>query len=1251
MNISRFQAKFILEDKLLAGKPFNNFPILYEIRGPLDVAVLRQALSAIMATHDSMRARFPEVEGVLSLVLEKNAEPPFEVVHLDDEAAIEAFSREFVLRPFHLASEPPHRTALVQRGPNDFLLLFVVHHILTDGVTLEPLLPQWAAAYNALISGDQPPVVQADSYADYIEMEQAQQLDFSNDFQFWHNYLGDAPLTVALPHTHGPEGFKTLYFEIEGVLREKLNHFARKHKSTPFWLLTAAWATLLNRYSDQEIIPINYPVNLRPPRFSHLLGPFINNLPILARCGDEVTFTALLAQMTTDRRICRPHQRPMLADIVEYLRRHGKAGGTVLNVGIAETALRTTYPFPLSGCSVRALTPPPVGLAAELLLEYDERPDAVHCRLTYDGSRYTESFTRQMTRHLLHILKAVPDNADRPLYTLLAADSTDHAFLQCGIATDMPFPPFRPLHSWFEEHAAQDPERIALTDIQGKISYGALKRRTDQIARSLCAWKDGVQGRAVGICLPRETDLVAALLGVLKAGGVYLPLDPDLPPARRACMLKDAQAAGLIASREQCNRIFGERENVLPLLDLSTLSHEAAELSSSFHETLSSDPAYIIYTSGSTGQPKGVVIEHGALANQIEWFQYVFKGNPDDVVLQKTPIGFDASIWELFWWMRSGAQLVLLEPQGEKQPSVIAKTIARHRVNIVQFVPSLLREVLRVAEKDELASVRHLFCGGETLTGDLVAKIREQPGFSGQIHNLYGPTETTVDASWHTVPTPALLPIPIGKPVANTRIYLLDRHKGLQLPFLPGELCIAGVQVARGYLHRPELTARHFIEWQNERLYRSGDLARWTENGELEFLGRIDRQVKLRGLRIETEEIEAALLRCMGVTAAAVRLYGADGDRLGAWVSGTVDPENLRKQLAQTLPEYMLPNVIVRLDALPHTASGKIDYRALPEPKHGEEKRQNFAPPRTPEEELLCMLFAEILGLKQVGRDDDFVRLGGHSLLAIRLQAAIHRAFGVELPFAALFTEGTPAHLAQMLAQASPLPSIHESQLTRAPLSHAQLRLWFLDRFEDGGSVNNIPLALRLRGELNVAALETALHQLFARHAALHTVVETDENGHAFQVVRDFTPEPLVPEPCAEAELANLMRQEAGIRFDLCEGPLLRWRLLRFGVKDHVLLLSLHHLVCDGWSCGILFKELSELYDAHCAGRAPNLSPVSSVSYIDFTLWQRNWLDEERINGESLWWRRELADIPQLLGLPTDRVRPEILSNHGDRVP
>ncbi|MBR5997504.1 MAG: amino acid adenylation domain-containing protein, partial [Deltaproteobacteria bacterium] len=274
-----------------------------------------------------------------------------------------------------------------------------------------------------------------------------------------------------------------------------------------------------------------------------------------------------------------------------------------------------------------------------------------------------------------------------------------------------------------------------------------------------------------------------------------------------------------------------------------------------------------------------------------------------------------------------------------------------------------------------------------------------------------------------------------------------------------------------------------------------------------------------------------------------------------------------------------------------------------------------------------------------------------HSLLAIRLQAAIHRAFGVELPFAALFAGGTPAHLAQMLAQASPLPPIHENHLTRAPLSHAQLRLWFLDRFEDGGSANNVPLALRLRGELDAAALEAALHQLFTRHAALRTVVETDENGHAFQVVRDFAPAPLVPELCAQTELTNLMRQEAGTRFNLCEGPLMRWRLLRLGLRDHVLLLTLHHLVCDGWSCGILFRELSELYDAHCAGRAPNLLPVSSVSYIDFTLWQRDWLDEERINGESLWWQRELADIPQLLELPADRVRPEVLSNHGDRVP
>ncbi|HEV2150667.1 MAG TPA: amino acid adenylation domain-containing protein, partial [Longimicrobiaceae bacterium] len=784
------------------------------------------------------------------------------------------------------------------------------------------------------------------------------------------------------------------------------------------------------------------------------------------------------------------------------------------------------------------------------------------------------------------------------------------------------------------------------------LTYAGLDRAADRLARALR--RRGVRPEVrVGLFAERSPGMVVALLGILRAGGAYVPLDPDYPAVRVASLLEDSACAAVLVQDHLRGRLPATEADVH---SLEALLAEAGEESPAREAGV--DPrnaAYVIYTSGSTGTPKGVVLPHAALANHMAWMQQAFPLTAADRVLQKTPFGFDASVWEFWAPLLAGAVLVLAEPGAHAEPARLARAMAEEEVTVVQFVPSLLAAVLEEEELRSAARVRRVFSGGEALSAGLAARCRDALG--AEVVNLYGPTEVCIDAAAAVAEPGGGAAVPLGRPVANVRACVLD-GAGDPMPVgMAGELYLGGAQVARGYLGRPELTAERFVPdpFAGEpggRLYRTGDRVRWLDTGELEFLGRVDQQVKVRGFRIEPGEVEAALVAHPSVREAvvAVREGAAGGKRLVAYVvpgkGAQPSPAELREHVAGRLPEPMVPGAFVVLDALPLLSNGKVDRRALPAP---ETAGPRHVAPRTTTEEILCGIWAEVLHTAPVGVEESFFDLGGHSLLVAQVVSRVRRAFGVELPLRALFEAPTVAAFAAHVEEAQQAgaagAALRVARVPRdrdLPLSFAQQRLWLADRVEPGSSAYNMPFPLRLRGALDERALGRSLDALVRRHEALRTVFG-ERDGGPVQVVLPPAPVPVpvvdlraYPDPAREAE--RLAGEESLRPFDLATGPLLRTLLLRLGEQDHVLCFTLHHIVSDGWSMDVMVHEVSALYAAFAAGREPAL-PDLPVQYADYAAWQRAHVSGEALEAQMRFWKEALAGAPPLLEVPTDHPR------------
>ena len=924
--------------------------------------------------------------------------------------------------------------------------------------------------------------------------------------------------------------------------------------------------------------------------------------------------------------------------------------------------------------------------------------------LEYNSDLFEETTAAQMARHWVHVLRQVIADPTKSItaYSLLNADER-HRQVVTWNDTDTPVSTDLCVHELIVAQAERSPEAHALICADQTLTYGELIERASRLAHHLRSLNVGPD-TVVALLFERSVEMVVALLGVLEAGGAYLPLDPEDPAERLSFAVRDAGADVVLTCRAFADRAGEHAARVICLDDKDDKDDKGDEWAAIAQHPATPPAsactadhlAYVIYTSGSTGKPKGVQVSHRAIVNRLFWHQETFPLAPGHRVLQKTPYTFDVSVWEFFWPLLNGATLVLARPQGHRDPYYLAQLIGDAGITCMHFVPSMLRafvDALRESGRHwQWPDLAWVLCSGEALPRELVNDFFATAGTDVELHNLYGPTEAAVDVThWHCVPDADERTIPIGRPVSNTQIYILDETLQPTPAGVAGELYIGGIQVARGYLGRAALTAARFVpdpfsSTPGARLYRTGDLVRYRRQtsgatggasagvGVIEFLGRIDFQVKLRGFRIELGEIEATLMQHEDVRQ-AVALVREDrpGDlRLCAYVvtqqhDGEPDsrpilqPEALREHLSQSLPQHMMPNAFVMLAELPLTTSGKVDRKALPMPQgHQEREGGIYRPPETPEQILVADIYATVLGIERAGLSDHFFHVGGHSLLATQVVARLRTALSLDVPLRAVFEAPTVAGLAAYITTMQTTPAdadmpalVPIARDETHALSYAQERLWFLNQLQPDSPFYNIPGGLRLRGELDANALQQAFCRLIERHEVLRTTY-VNRGGKPRQRIG---PSVAVTIPCmdisaaadlGETALADAVREEAETPFDLTQDLMVRAKLLRMDRQEHVLLVTLHHIAADGWSMGILLSELAALYSAYSANQDCAL-PALQVQVVDVASWQRQWFASGALDEQLSYWRQALAGLSPL-ELPTDRSRPAQQQFRGDRV-
>ncbi|MDJ0840184.1 MAG: amino acid adenylation domain-containing protein [Acidobacteriota bacterium] len=1142
-------------------------------------------------------------------------------------------------RPFDLNRAPPARWHLFRLSEETVHFVFSYHHLLLDGWSMPLLMREVFACYDG--TRQLPP---APAYRDYIAWIQRHEPGAAA--QYWREALSDVVEVTPLPlgavvdnaePAHWEDRLIHLSEEVSNALQQR----ARDLRTTPNILGQAAWGLLLQHTTGSDDVVFGTTVSGRPAAQTQTIGLFINTLPVrIQGAGGDEWLQALHAeQVRRDEFSWCP-----LVEVPGY---SGVPGGVNLfdtlfvfenypvesvaeEGGEARVVLSRVESFGHTNFPLTLVVAP--GARMSLKLIYDTR--------AYRAEQ-AETLLAMMTR----LLKGIAGGEPAHHITVLN-DAQREAVLADFNRTDQDFGPWQPLQHAFEKQAARTPQATALVFRGETLSYAQLDQRANQLARYLRGQGVGPDV-PVGVCLHRSPELVTALYAVLKAGGAYLPLDPDHPADRLNFTLADAAAPLVLTTPDLQDKLDGVR-----YLDVTQTFAEPVHRP---EVNLAPDNlAYIIYTSGSTGKPKGAMNSHRAITNRIHWMQDAYRLDAQDAVLQKTPFSFDVSVWEFFWPLMHGARLVIAEPGLHGDPAYLAGLIREQGITTLHFVPSMLAAFLEEAAVTR-CKPRQIFASGEALSPALVNRCFQALPDTA-LHNLYGPTEAAVDVSRQAC-TPGMDRVPIGKPAANTCLYVLNPRLQPMLAGVPGELFIGGVQPARGYLNRPALTAATFLPnpygEPGARMYRTGDRA-VLENENLYYLGRVDFQVKLRGFRIELGEIESALAE-NGAPRNAVLVRG---DILAAYISGSApDEETLRRALQARLPDYMVPNIFLYLSELPVTANGKLDRRALPEPGAPVE---TMTAPETDTEQALADIWREVLGIDAVGRESHFFRLGGHSLSATRLVSQIRERLAVELPLKTVFDAPTLAAMASAVGEGVGVllppvrvfapaerdlpPNLPRDGADYYPLSFAQQRLWFLDRLDPGSAGYNMPAALRLTGPLDHAALEEALNRVIARQGSLRTTFPAF-GDMPVQRVAPHKRITLPVEPVEPAAVEAVAAAEAATPFDPATGPLLRVRLLQVVADDHILLITQHHIISDGWSQGIFAAELAAAF-----GQEKGEISELRVSYGDYAVWQRRYLAGAVLQRQLDWWINRLADAPTVITLPTDRPRPARCSFRGGRI-
>ena len=1299
-------------DQLLHGDaPLYNIGGYMQLQGCLDVALFTRSATLLVQKFDALRivldGRRSGDEEALPMQAFADALPvavdfhDFSSRENPREAAM-AWMRKRFAEPFALQGEPLFRYAVLKLDAESFLCFVCYHHLIADGWTIALLARAQAAIYTALAAGEDPDLA-APSYRAFIENDRSytESPAFAAQRQYWLRKFQAPPEPLFAPRYAGqaadrspPGGCRTLSLPRDWY--DRLTAFAHAHGATTFHAILGAVYVYFTRAVRREELVMGMPVlNRGNAAFKATAGLFVGVTAARFGFGADLSFAELMQAIGRELKQNYRHQRFPIGALNRSLGRGPDPTGAVrrqlFDIGVSYE--RHDYEAVFG--QARGIAIPLVNAyqTAPLMLYVREFHDdeAVRIDFVYRKAYFREEDIAAIQQRLLHLLEAAQRTPHMPVKALPMLTAAQYRQLTAGWnATNVRYPQARPVHELIEKQAEATPDAVALVFGNRRLSYRALNEAANRLAHRLIG--AGVRpDELVCICAERSIEMVVGLLAILKSGAAYVPLDPDYPAARLADMLDDAGGSLLLTRHALWSRL-GLSQGGLRVMDLDLALTAGLPCSNPGIDVDSRQLAYTIYTSGSTGKPKGAGIPHGGLTNRLLWMQETYRLSAADRVLQKTPFGFDVSVWEFFWPLMSGAVLVVARPGEHKEPARLAELIQKEGITTVHFVPAMLQAFVDHEALPRCTSLRQVFASGEALPAQLQERFRRQS--EAALYNLYGPTEAAIDVTaWACAGEPAhaaaatVPTVPIGRPIANTQIYLLDANMEPVPAGMEGELYIGGVQLARGYHRRPGLTAERFVPDPfgppGARLYRTGDLGRWRADGAIEYLGRTDHQVKIRGLRIELGEIEARLSTHPAVreTVVAAREDAPGAKRLVAYLTThcAVTAEQLRAHLQSGMPDYMIPSDFVFLDALPLSPNGKIDRRALPAPVRQE--MRGYAAPRTPAETMLAQAWSDLLGCERIGADDNFFALGGHSLLAAGLVSRLRKLTGVELPLRAIFETPVLRDLARRLddarctlreaaslARASeaaddetwmrPEPADRGAAL---PLSFAQQRLWFLDQMETGSAFYNMAGGLRLSGELDAAALQAALNDIVLRHEALRTTYDVAGDS-AVQVIAGNVRVPLpVTDLCAippqerEAQARRLAQREAERPFDLRAGPVMRVQLLRLDAREHWLLLTMHHIAADGWSMAILQREIAAFYklrknDMSAALAALPALPPLPFQYADFAAWQRKLPQSPRWERQLGYWRAQLAGAPALLALPTDRARPAVQSYRGARI-
>ena len=1300
LPLSFAQQRLWFLDQLVPGNPFYNVSAAVRMTGRLNVTALAQSLNGIVQRHETLRTTFATADGQPFQVIVTALTLPLPMVDLREIPGMEreAEARRLAMgdeqRPFDLARGPLLRTTLLQMEAEEHVLLLTMHHVVSDGWSLGVLIREIAALYQAFSTGEPSPLPELPiQYADFAvwQREWLQGKVLDAQLSYWKRQLAGAPAVLEMPADRPRPPVQTYRgaqqaFALPRSLTEALKRLSQQEECTLFMMLLAAFKALVYRYTGHEDIVVGSPIaNRTRAEIEGLIGFFVNTLVLRTDLGGNPSFRELLGRVREVALGAYAHQDLPFEKLVEELQPERDMSRNPLFQIMFVFQNAPMAPLELWGLTLSMLEFARGVARVDLEFHLWEVPEGLDGFVLYNTDLFEAGTIARMLSHFQTLLEdIVADPERRILDSQLLTDAERHQLLVEWNDTETEYPQDKCIHELFEAQVERTLDAVAVVFKDQQLTYRELNRRANQLAHHLQALDVGPDV-PVAISMKRSLDMAVGVLGILKAGGVYIPLDPIYPQERLAFMLQDAQSPVLLTQHQLLDNLPEYKRHIV-CLDTGWQTIEHMPQVTPPRVVTPDNLAYIIYTSGSTGRPKGVAMRHRPLTNLMHWQGHATALSQPARTLQFASLSFDASCHEVFFTWSSGGTLVLISEDTQRDAVALLKVLNEASIERL-FLPFVALQHMAqvVADQDAVvpAKLREVMTAGEQLqiTPQIESLFNELDGCA--LHNQYGPTEGHVVTAFTLGETPetwAALP-PIGCPIANATIYILDQCLQPVPIGVPGELHIGGLVLARGYLGRPDLTAERFIPDPFSRepgaqLYKTGDLACYRPDGNIEFLGRIDHQVKVRGFRVELGEIEAVLGQHPAVQGTVVvAREDAPGDkRLVAYV--VPDPDQvtgtseLRRFLQAKLPNYMVPSAFMMLEALPLTPSGKVNRRALPAPERGRpEMEGDLVAPSTPVEEMLAGIWAGILGLERVGVHDNFFELGGHSLLGTQVISRVRKAFQVELPLRKLFEMPTVAGLSERIEMArrseqglSAPPIVPVARDGELWLSFAQQRLWFLDRLRPGSAAYNMPAALHVTGRVDMTMLQQSLDEVVRRHKMLRTTFAAVE-GRPVQVIAPaLTLPPLVfgprdqrlpivdlrelSETEREAETRRLTSEEAQQPFDLAQGPLLRMVLLRLDEEEHVLLMTMHHIISDGWSVGVLVQEIATLYQAFTTGE-PSPLPELSIQYTDFAVWQREWLQGEVLEKQLGYWKQQLAGAPTALELPTDRPRPPLQGYHG----